>query len=187
MKHILTAVILLISPLIIDCEIIYHYVPHLFLKSCGQTCERAKYQCSDEMNTQMNCYKSAMSYCQVYLNLDTNEELRHHEAGCLVNCEKYLYYQNGFVDCDQGKSSSLAQEHRPATDGTIPICKCYSETSSNQKLMTPRLKLGLILLAISVVVYLFMEMCHTLTKGRSYIRSTFLLFISTLNLLIGIT
>jgi hypothetical protein len=164
--------VILIPHIIIECEIIHHYVPHSYQKSCGQSCQKYNFQCSDEMNTLMDCYHSAMLYCQVYLNLDTNEELRHHEVGCLVNCEKLLYYQNGVVDCDTGHSSLSEEFRRPHIDDTIPICNCYTEKFDEKKLMTPRLKLGLIFLGISVAVYLLVEMCYKLTKGRSYIRYT---------------
>lgn len=113
-----------------------------------------------------------MTYCKVYLDLDTTAELRHHDPGCLVNCEQLLYYPNGVVDCDEGKSF-LEDIRGPHLDSTIQICSCYTEETSDQKsIMTLRIKVGLILLAISVSGYLLWEMCYKLTKGRSYIRYT---------------
>lgn len=150
------------------------YVAREYLNSCEFSCEYHDYFCSDEMMMNMDCRLSAMSYCNTYLNYDTNGEISSQEFGCIVNCEKLLYFENYRLgvarNCKTDGKKTKELFRRPILDNTVPICECYV-TEEKPKLSVPyRVKIGLYLFFFFLGGYIFVKLCTGSSGKKSYIR-----------------
>jgi hypothetical protein len=152
-------------------ELTYHYIPKSVGHSCGQTCESKNYLCSDKILAEMNCKKSAMIFCELYLHLDVDGEMVHSETGCNANCRNLYYFPYGTRTCDEGKSNFNDRVPAPEHARMEVLCKCYTEDESVASFFTQRVKIGLFFLFLSVGGFCLLEAYGKFTNRRSYIRS----------------